>query len=279
MPRLSTAASCASLGSGGRLQKLTGSVAVVTGATSGIGNAIARALASAGSRVACIGRDPNRLQQTLHALESQTPGAKAFQIDLTAEGCIDSLAAGLKADFGRVDILVHSSGIMQQGSVEEAPAADFDAQYAANLRAPYVLTQTLLPLLKSSRGQIVFINSSLGLLNRRAGVSQYAALEHGLKALADGLREEVNGHGIRVLSVYVGRTATPRQEALHRMENNPYRPELLLQPEDVAAVVIHALALPSTAEITDINIRPMLKTISYEPGKMAPKSLAGSVQA
>jgi NADP-dependent 3-hydroxy acid dehydrogenase YdfG len=74
------------------------------------------------------------------------------------------------------------------------------------------------------------------------------------------LRQEVNEQGIRVLCVYPGRTATSRQERLYAKEGKPYRPELLLQPEDIATMVVAALSLPRTAEVTDINIRPMLKS-------------------
>ena len=116
----------------------------------------------------------------------------------------------------------------------------------------------MFPLLRSSRGQIVFINSSVG-LTTRPGVGQFSATQHALKAFADTLRAEVNAAGVRVLSVYPGRTATPRQEAIHRAEGRAYFPERLLQPEDVAVVVINALALNRTAEVTDIQIRPFAK--------------------
>jgi NADP-dependent 3-hydroxy acid dehydrogenase YdfG len=91
-----------------------------------------------------------------------------------------------------------------------------------------------------------------------ASNGQYASTKHGLKALADSLREEVNSRGVRILSIFPGRTATPTQEKVHAGEGRPYRPERLLQPEDVAAVVINALCLPRTAEVTEIKIRPML---------------------
>jgi NADP-dependent 3-hydroxy acid dehydrogenase YdfG len=113
-------------------------------------------------------------------------------------------------------------------------------------------------MLKSSRGQIVFINSSVGLV-ARANVGQYAATKHALKAVADSLREEVNTDGVRILSVFPGRTATPMQTAVHEMEGRPYQPEHFIQPEDIADVVINALVLPRTAEVTDINIRPLIK--------------------
>jgi NADP-dependent 3-hydroxy acid dehydrogenase YdfG len=126
------------------------------------------------------------------------------------------------------------------------------------VRAPYLLTQSLLPLLRSRRGQIVFINSSAGHV-ARGNVGQYAATKHALRALADSLREEVNADGIRVLSVYPGRTATPMQAKLHAVEQKEYRPDDLLQPQDVAAVVANALSLPRSAEVTDIHVRPLRK--------------------
>ncbi len=104
----------------------------------------------------------------------------------------------------------------------------------------------------------MFINSSAG-LRAGAGISQYAATKHALKAIADSLREEINAEGLRVLSVYPGRTATPMQASVHAMEGKAYHPERLMQPEDVAAVVINALKLPRSAEVTDISVRPLMK--------------------
>ena len=91
-------------------------------------------------------------------------------------------------------------------------------------------------------------------------LAQYDLTKHALKAIADSLRGEVNPDGVRVLSVYLGRTASEMQERIHQAEGRPYRPELLLQPQDVASVIVNALSLPRTAEVTDIHIRPMLKT-------------------
>jgi NADP-dependent 3-hydroxy acid dehydrogenase YdfG len=103
------------------------------------------------------------------------------------------------------------------------------------------------------------MNSSVGVQARR-GVGQYAATKHALRAVADSLREEINDRGVRVLSVFLGRTASRMQEAIHQKEGRPYRPETLLQPSDVASMVIAALTLPRTAEVTDIHIRPMSKS-------------------
>ncbi len=112
-------------------------------------------------------------------------------------------------------------------------------------------------MLRARRGQIVFINSWAG-FNARAGAGQYAATKHALRAIADSLREEVNSEGLRVLSVFPGRTATPMQETMHAIEGKEYLPERLQQPEDVAAVVVNALLLPRTAEVTEIRMRPLI---------------------
>src|SRR5262249_3946344 len=87
----------------------------------------------------------------------------------------------------RVDILVHSAGVIRLGSVAEAVAEDFDLQYRTNCLGPYLLTQKLLPALRSQQGQVVFVNSSAGQV-ARAKVGQYAATKHALRALADSLR-------------------------------------------------------------------------------------------
>jgi NADP-dependent 3-hydroxy acid dehydrogenase YdfG len=231
----------------------------VTGASSGIGRAVAQALARHGVQLCVVGRDPTRLAETVAGIRQFSP-ATSFQIDLTVEASLQPLFRYLSEEAGRLDLLIHSAGVIHQGRMESARVEDLDLQYATNIRAPYVLTQRLLPLLAATRGQIVFINSSAGTSAKRPEIGQYAATKHGLKAIADSLREEVNPKGIRVLTVYLGRTATPMQEALCRQEGRVYQPEMLLQPEDVASVVVHSLMLPRTAEVTDISIRPMSKT-------------------
>jgi NADP-dependent 3-hydroxy acid dehydrogenase YdfG len=239
--------------------RLAGCVAVVTGASSGIGQAIAVALSRQGVQVCAVGRNPVTLAETVAAAR-QFSRVTSFQIDLTVQEELQPLLQYLEGEAGRLDILIHSAGVIHQGPMERAHIEDFDVQYVTNVRVPYLLTQRLLPLLTSACGQIVFINSSVGLTAKRPEVGQYGATKHALKAIADSVREEVNAKGIRVLSVYLGRTATPMQEALYQQEGRVYHPEALLQPEDVASVVVHALMLPSTAEVTDIAIRPMIKS-------------------
>jgi NAD(P)-dependent dehydrogenase (short-subunit alcohol dehydrogenase family) len=182
-----------------------------------------------------------------------------WPVDLTDEEGIALIKSRLLTTYGRLDILVHCAGVIYTGAVETASPREFDAQYRANVFAPFCLTQALLPILKAAPGQIVFVNSSAGLTAPR-DVSQFAATQHGLKALADSLRAEVNQFGIRVLSVHPGRTATPRQAQLYAMRHQEYKPGLLLQPEDVASITLSALSLPRTAEVTDIAMRPLLKS-------------------
>jgi NADP-dependent 3-hydroxy acid dehydrogenase YdfG len=92
------------------------------------------------------------------------------------------------------------------------------------------------------------------------GEPQFAATQHALRSFADTLRQEVNADGIRVASVYPGRTATDRQARIHALEGKPYAPERLLQPGDVADVVLKILTVPPTVEITDVRVRPTLKS-------------------
>lgn len=231
-------------------------VAVVTGASSGIGKAVASSLAQHGATVCLVARRVKELEAV--ASRGSVAPQQLFPIpaDLSQEEDLNRLVARLRTDFQRVDILVHSAGLHARSLVTRAPLSDFEQQYRINVLAPYALTQALLPMLPAQRGQIVFVNSSAGLAAPEH-LSQYAATKHALRAIADSLRKEVNQDGIRVLSVYLGRTATPLQERVHAMENKAYRPEKLMQADDVAAVIINALSLPRTAEVTDIQMRSL----------------------
>src|SRR5262245_34390695 len=189
--------------------RLRGRNCVVTGASSGIGRAIAIALASADATVCAVARRRHELEATARSAN----GAGEFVLydrDLTRDEDLEQLARDLLAREGGVDVLVHSAGTWSHGDFATASIRDLDRLYATNVRAPFLLTQALLPSLRERKGQVVFINSTAG-LTARAGVAQYASTKHALKAIADGLREEVNPEGIRVISVYPGRTASPLQ--------------------------------------------------------------------
>jgi NADP-dependent 3-hydroxy acid dehydrogenase YdfG len=230
--------------------------ALVTGASSGIGRAIAFALARRGMRVVAAGRDRQRLAAVVAALPE--PGGLAVAADLSDdEGCT-RLAARVEVESATLEVLVHAAGVVHVGPLADATAAQFDDLYRVNLRAPFAVTRALLPRIRAARGQIVFVNSTAGLAPG-AGNGLYAATKHALRALTSTLRDEVNTDGVRVLSVFPGCTATAMQDRLAALEGKTFTPEFLLQPDDVAEVVVTALALPRSAEITDVTLRPLRK--------------------
>ena len=193
-----------------------------------------------------------------HGAWHRKAATRCYPTDLTHDSAVQTLAEQLHRDWDAIDILVHSAGVYAMGKLEATPVTELDLQYRTNVRAPYLLTQALLPLLRRRQGQVVFINS-LVVLTSGAQVGSYAATKHALTALADSFRAEVNAEGLRVLSVYIGSTASPMQARIQAVKGRVYHPEYLLQPSDVAAVVLNALCLPRTAEVTDIHIRPMRK--------------------
>jgi NADP-dependent 3-hydroxy acid dehydrogenase YdfG len=239
------------------MASLKNQIAVITGASSGIGQAVALGLAATGVKTCLLGRKLETLEGVAKLARKTAPQVLCYQVDLTIDQDVRKIADLIERDVGHIDMLIHSAGVISFGRLESAAIEDFDRQFRVNVRAPYALTQALLPMLRSRRGQIAFINSSAG-LNASANVGQYAATKHALKAVADSLRHEVNAEGLRVLSIYPGRTASPMQAAVFKMEGREYRPELLMQPEDLASVVVNALALPRSAEVTDINVRPLI---------------------
>src|SRR5262245_21174846 len=133
---------------------LTDQVAVVTGAGSGIGRALALALSAQGAGLVLIGRRSGPREEVAGEVRAVGGQARACSTDLTQEGVIRNLAAALAQDFGRVDILVHGAAVVGMGAVAEASAEDFDLHYRTNVLGPYLLTQSLLPLLRARRGQV-----------------------------------------------------------------------------------------------------------------------------
>lgn len=245
---------------------LEGRTAIVTGGGGGVGAAIALALAAAKANLCVIGRSSDALEIVAENARRYGVSASAYQADLGDVAEVDRLLARLGRELDRVDILVQNAAYYATGQVEEASTEDLDRHYQVNLRAPFVLTRALLPMLKADRGQVVFVNSSSG-VTAKPTTSQYDAMKHGLRALADSLRGEVNEAGVRVLSLYLGQTATRMQARIHEAKGMKYRPECLLQAEDVASIVVNALCLPGTAEITDIHVRPMASPKFMESGR------------
>ena len=225
---------------------------LITGASSGIGRALTLALARAEASLHLVGRNGAALTELARQARSWGAQAQTYTLELTDDEAVKKFAETFSVP---LDILIHSAGTISLGALKDAPIEDFDAQYRLNVRAPYLLTQLFLERLGRARGQVVFVNSGAG-LSARAEWGQYAATKHALKAVADSLRAELAGTGVRVMSVYPGRTASPMQARVHEYEGKPYDPKTFVQPEDVAATVVGALTLPRTAEVTDVSVRP-----------------------
>ncbi len=223
---------------------------LITGAGSGIGAALARRLRDRGDELWLVARNAGRAKQ----LAEDFPAARTLVGDLGEPERL-SWAFGHQAVPERLDGLLHVAGLVDLGPVGELTPKVWQRTLAVNLVAPAELTRLMLPQLRLSRGHVVFVNSGAG-LSAHAEWSAYAASKHGLKALADALRKEEHEGGVRVTTVYPGRTDTPMQEKVHRMEGRSYEAARWIDPESVAGAVLAALDLPRDAEITDLTVRP-----------------------
>ncbi|EST28241.1 short-chain dehydrogenase [Streptomycetaceae bacterium MP113-05] len=223
---------------------------LITGAGSGIGAAVARRLLDRGDELWLLARDAGRAKE----LAGEFPGARTLVGDLAVPERL-SWALGQQTLPDRLDSLHHIAGVVELGQVGDLTPKVWNATLAANLVAPAELTRLLLPQLRLAEGHVLFVNSGAG-LRANAEWSAYAASKHGLKALADALRWEESRNGVRVTSVYPGRTATPMQEKVHRQEGNEYDPQRWITPDAVATTVLTALDLPRGSEVTDLSVRP-----------------------
>ncbi|WP_445516324.1 SDR family oxidoreductase [Streptomyces sp. NEAU-174] len=223
---------------------------LITGAGSGIGAAVTERLAERGDELWLLARDAGRAKE----LAERFPGVRTVVGDLSDPDRL-SWALGHQTLPDRLDSLLHIAGVVDLGEVGELTPKAWNRQLAANLVAPAELTRLLLPQLRLAQGHVVFVNSGAG-LRANAQWAAYAASKHGLKALADALRWEESGNGVRVTTVYPGRTATPMQVKVHQQEGKEYDAERWIAPETVATTILTALDLPPDAEITDLQVRP-----------------------
>ncbi|MFI6289271.1 SDR family oxidoreductase [Streptomyces sp. NPDC051018] len=223
---------------------------LITGAGSGIGASVARLLHERGDDLVLLARDAGRAKE----LTARYPGSRTLVADLADPDRI-SWAFSHQPMPDRLDSLLHVAGVVDLGPVAELRPRTWHQQLNTNLVAPAELTRLMLPQLRASRGHVVFVNSGAG-LRARAQWSAYAASKHGLKALADSLREEEHGNGVRVTSVYPGRTATPMQAKVHSQEGKEYEPSRWISPDSVATAILTAIDLPRDAEINDLTVRP-----------------------
>jgi short-subunit dehydrogenase len=184
--------------------RLAGAVALITGGSSGIGAATARALAAAGAQPLIAGRDAGRLQ----ALAAETGGIP-LQADLAEADGPASLAAAALAAAGRVDLLISNAGVGWAGPIEQLPATKAAELIAVNLTAPIQLTRLLAPpMIERGSGRIVFVSSIAGATGVR-GEAVYSAAKAGLGYFAESLAQELHGRGVGVSLVVPGVVDTP----------------------------------------------------------------------
>jgi NADP-dependent 3-hydroxy acid dehydrogenase YdfG len=213
---------------------------VVSGVSRGIGRAVASRLIGAGHEVFGMARSASSVAD----LEL----AGLWVADLAEP---ESLA--MPFSFASLDGLVHAAGIVRPGPLASATPADFAEQFAVNVTAVAEVTRLLLPPLRAAGGTVVFVNSGSG-LNARAPLATYGASKFALRAYADALRAEESG--VRVSTVYPGRTVTDMQRVVRDAEGGGYDPSAYLQPDTVAGVICSMLALPADGVITDVTLRP-----------------------
>ncbi|MBT2385368.1 SDR family oxidoreductase [Streptomyces sp. ISL-11] len=223
---------------------------LITGAGSGIGEAVTNRLLARGDELYLFARDAGRAKE----LAARFPGARTIVADLANP---DRIAWALSKQTlpDRVDSLLHVAGVCDLGTIGDLGTRAWNRTLAANLVSPAELTRLFLPQLRIAKGHVVFVNSGAG-LHAHPNWGVYAASKHGLKAVADALRAEEHANGVRVTSVYPGRTATPMQEKVHQQEGKEYDASQWIDPASVATTILMALDLPRDAEVNDISVRP-----------------------
>ncbi|WP_026549388.1 SDR family oxidoreductase [Arthrobacter sp. Br18] len=221
-------------------------VALVTGASRGIGLAIAHELAPT-HHLLLGGRDGGDLA----SLAAGLPSAEPFAAELRDPVRVDEACAGIE----HLDVLIHSAGVLRMGTVADLSENDWRESFEINVFAVAALTRTLLPALRTARGQVIAINSGSG-YSSGAGSAAYSGTKFALRALTDALREEERGNGVRVSSIHPGRVATDMQQELHDWEGKDYAPEAWIRPEQVAKAVRLAVDATRESTIETLSIRP-----------------------
>jgi NADP-dependent 3-hydroxy acid dehydrogenase YdfG len=227
--------------------------ALVTGATEGIGRAIAFALGKAGYQVGVCARTPSKLRTLLDDLAKAGITSHGHPADVGMEADVKALMAELGPALGPIDVLVNNAGIAVLKPLEELTVAEWDATMATNLRSLYLVTREVLPGMRARKqGAIVNIASLAG-RNGFAGGTAYVASKHAVLGFGRALMMEVRKDNVRVITICPGTVDTP----LIRTQSM-LTPDLtkILHAEDVADTVMAALALPERALVSELDLRP-----------------------
>jgi NADP-dependent 3-hydroxy acid dehydrogenase YdfG len=235
---------------------LAGKTAVVTGASSGIGEATARLLAQEGCNVVLAARREDRLNALADELGE---GALAAPTDVRDPAACAALVARTVEHFGSLDILVNNAGLGLYGSIPEGDPDDWRTMFDVNvLGVLYTTRAAVRQMLRQGAGDVVFVSSLAGRRVPRADGTVYAATKHAVNAIAEGLRMDVHEKGIRVINVEPGLVRTEFPESSHPSAQRYYAEKEYtpLEAEDVAAAVVYALDQPPRASVNEILVRP-----------------------
>lgn len=225
-------------------------VAVVVGATGGIGRAVVDRLA--GRYTLClVGRD----EAALKTMAAEIPDSFTWTIDLAA---CDGVGV-VPGELATVDLLVHTAGVFERDTIHDMPESRWRQVFAVNLFGVAEVTRSLLPALRTARGRVIVVNSTV-VSGSPAGRAAYAASKQALRVFAEALRREEFDHGVRVTSIYPGRVATGMQRTVRRAEGGPFEPDRYLAPESVASAVFSVLAAPPDAHLTEFVLEPVRYT-------------------
>jgi NADP-dependent 3-hydroxy acid dehydrogenase YdfG len=217
--------------------------AMITGASRGLGEAIAAALAPTHT-LFLAGRPSARLDDVASEF-----GATTWPVDFDDLDAIPAVVEPIV----ELDVLIHNAGVAYPGHVAESTVDEWRSTMQVNVVGPAALTLALLPALRAANGHVVFINSGSG-INASPGLASYSASKFALRGFADSLRNDERS--LRVTSVHPGRIATEMQEGMVAYEGGDYDPSRFLQPETVAKVVADAVNAPADAHIHEVIVRP-----------------------
>jgi 3-oxoacyl-[acyl-carrier protein] reductase len=228
-------------------------VAVVTGASRGIGFAIARRLGRMGARVSICGRDQRKLEESASSLRGEGIETLAIPADVTRGEQISSLTGRTEKEFGPIDILVNNAGIGLFGPFHEFSESDWDRVLDTNLKSVFLMCRAVAPeMIRRQTGHIINISSLAG-KNTFANGAIYCASKWGLMGLTGSMAEDLRKYGIRVSAICPGSVAT---EFSGQSVKDPSK---TLQPEDVAHAVAALVTQAEGSFISEVHIRPTRK--------------------